>query len=89
MRRSLNGVVLAALAVVAIVLASMAMFVVDPTEQALILRFGQPVRDLIGAPGLYFKWPFIDTVVYIDKRILALEDERAGGAGVRQPAPGG
>ena len=76
MRRSVNGVVLAALAVVAIVLASMATFIVDPTEQALILRFGQPVRDLIGAPGLYFKWPFIDTVVYIDKRILALEDER-------------
>ena len=49
------------------------LFVVDPTEQALILRFGQPVRDLIGAPGLYFKWPFIDTVVYIDKRILALD----------------
>ena len=54
----------------------MSMFVVDPTEQALVLRFGQPVRDLIGAPGLYFKWPFIDTVVYIDKRILALDNER-------------
>ena len=53
-----------------------ALFTVDPTEQALVLRFGQPVRDLIGAPGLYVKWPFIDTVVYIDKRILALDDER-------------
>ena len=30
------------------------------------------MRDLIGAPGLYFKWPFVDAVVYIDKRILAL-----------------
>src|SRR5208337_3744914 len=76
MIRSLNGVVLAVLAVVVIVLASMSMFVVDPTEQALVLRFGQPIRELIGAPGLYFKWPFIDTVVYIDKRILALDDER-------------
>src|SRR5260370_7994848 len=54
----------------------MATFIVDPNEQALILRFSKPVRDIIGAPGLYFKWPFIDTVVYIDKRILALEDER-------------
>ena len=67
----------------------MSTFVVDPTQQALVLRFGQPVRDLIGAPGLYFKWPFVDTVVYIDKRILALDDERAGGAGVRQPAARG
>jgi modulator of FtsH protease HflC len=75
MKRSLNGLVLAAIAIVAIIIASMTMFVVNPTEQALVLRFGQPVRDLIGAPGLYFKWPFVDTVVYIDKRILALDSE--------------
>jgi modulator of FtsH protease HflC len=75
MMRSLNGVVLAAIAVAAIVLATMATFIVTPTEQALVLRFGQPVRDLIGAPGLYFKWPLVDTVVYIDKRILALDSE--------------
>jgi membrane protease subunit HflC len=75
MKRSLSGVGVAALAVVMIILASMSMFVVDPTEQALVLRFGQPIRDLIGAPGLYFKWPFVDTVVYIDKRILALDSE--------------
>jgi modulator of FtsH protease HflC len=76
MNRQISGLVVAIVAVAAIVLASMSMFVVDPTEQALVLRFGQPVRDLIGAPGLYFKWPFIDTVVSIDKRILALDNER-------------
>jgi modulator of FtsH protease HflC len=76
MNRSLSGFALAIIAVVAIVIASMSMFVVNPTQQALILRFGQPIRDLIGAPGLYFKWPFIDNVVYIDKRILALDNER-------------
>ncbi len=73
---SLSGLAIAVVAVVALVIALMSTFVVDPTEQALVLRFGQPVRDLIGAPGLYFKWPFIDTVVYIDKRILALDNER-------------
>ena len=41
-----------------------------------MLRFGQPVHDLIGEPGLYVKWPFIDSVVYIDRRILALDNER-------------
>ena len=76
MNRSLSGAMIALIAVAAIILAWMSTFVVDPTEQALVLRFGQPIRDLIGAPGLYFKWPFVDTVVYIDKRILALEDER-------------
>ena len=76
MRRSLSGAAIAIIAVVAIILVWTSTFVVDPTEQALVLRFGQPVRDLVGAPGLYFKMPFIDTAVYIDKRILALDDER-------------
>ena len=76
MKQPLNGFASLLRSSSSIVLASMSMFVVDPTEQALVLRFGQPVRDLIGAPGLYFKWPFVDTVVYIDKRILALDNER-------------
>src|SRR5215472_144289 len=75
MRASANGVVVAVLGAIVLFVAMLSMFIVDPTEQALVLRFGQPIRDLIGAPGLYFKWPFIDTVVYIDKRILALDSE--------------
>ena len=63
-------------AVVIAVLASFSLFTVDPTELALVLRFGEPVRDLINAPGLYARVPFIDSVVYLDKRILALDDER-------------
>ncbi len=72
----MNGAVIAVLAAIVLFVASLSMFIVDPTEQALVLRFGQPIRDLIGAPGLYFKWPLIDAVVYVDKRILALNDER-------------
>ena len=75
MRSPLSGVAIAVIAAVVIALAWMSIFVVDPTEQALVLRFGQPVRDLISAPGLYLKWPLTDTVVYIDKRILALDSE--------------
>ena len=37
MRQPLNGALLAILAIVAIVLAWMSTFVVDPTEQALVL----------------------------------------------------
>jgi membrane protease subunit HflC len=67
----------AIVALVAIaVVANLTLFVVDPTEQALVLRFGQPVGDLIGEPGLHAKAPFVDAVVYIDKRILALDNER-------------
>ena len=69
--------VLAALVVAVLaIIAAFSLFTVDPTELALVLRFGEPVRDLINAPGLYARVPFIDSVVYLDKRILALDDER-------------
>lgn len=69
-------VLAAIIAVIVIVVAAFSLFTVDPTQQALVLRFGEPVRDLIDAPGLYARVPFIDSVVYIDKRILALDNER-------------
>ena len=37
-----------------------------------MVRLGQPVR-VITEPGLNAKIPFIDSVIYIDKRILAIE----------------
>jgi membrane protease subunit HflC len=76
MKSPFTGFVALVLVVAAIIVIDYTFFTVDPTEQALVLRFGQPVRDLIGAPGLYARVPFIDTVVYIDKRILALDNER-------------
>ena len=76
MRNPFNSLGILIAVVVAIVVASYTFFTVDPTEQALVLRFGQPVGDLIGEPGLHAKVPFIDSVVYIDKRILALDNPR-------------
>jgi len=76
MRNPLAGLAVLVLAVVALIVVSGALFTIDPTEQALVLRFGQPVRDLIDAPGLYAKWPFVDSVIYIDKRILDLDESR-------------
>ena len=53
-------------------------FIVRQTEQALVLRFGEPImgRGLITDPGLHFKVPFIETVVYLDNRILDLETSK-------------
>ena len=52
--------------------AAFSVFIVKQTEQAIVLRFGGPVRE-IKDPGLYFKVPFADTVEYFDKRILDLD----------------
>jgi membrane protease subunit HflC len=47
-------------------------FTVAQTEQAIVLRFGEPV-DVVTDPGLHFKAPW-NSVIDIDKRILDLEN---------------
>ena len=47
-------------------------FVVQQTQFALVLRFGQPQRAISEA-GLYFRVPIVDTVITMDKRILELD----------------
>lgn len=72
MRRGIfGGFGLFIIAAVALLL-YLSVFIVDQTQQALVLRFGQVVRP-IEQPGLYYKLPLIDNVEYIDKRILDLD----------------
>jgi modulator of FtsH protease HflC len=49
-------------------------YIVNQTEQALILRFGKPVRTVTEA-GLNFKVPFVDSVEIFDRRIITLNAE--------------
>jgi membrane protease subunit HflC len=71
MSRRTIALVAAALIVVVIV-ATNALFTVDQTEQALVLQFGQP-QQVVRKPGLHSKWPFLQNVVYFDKRLLDVE----------------
>ena len=48
------------------------LFVVQEVKQAIVLQFGDP-KKIITKPGLNFKIPFIQNVVYLDKRILNLD----------------
>jgi membrane protease subunit HflC len=60
--------------------------IVPETKQAVIVRFGKPVRILnryepgkpIGAPGAGISWriPFADQIVWIDKRVLDVDMQR-------------
>ena len=70
-----TGIFVALLAIAAIVVIAASIFTVGQTEQALVLRFGDPVagRGLVTEPGLHFKIPFIENVVLLDKRILDVE----------------
>ena len=64
-----------AVLILILVVAMASVFTVDQTEQAIVLRFGEPVagRGLVTAPGLHFKYPFIENVVFLDNRILVVE----------------
>jgi len=46
------------------------LFVVDETEQAILLQFGRPIGEPITTAGLNFKIPFIQDVRTFDKRVL-------------------
>ena len=50
----------------------LSLFVVKEINQAIVLQFGDPKRIIL-KPGLNFKLPFIQNVVFLDKRILNLD----------------
>ena len=55
----------------AVLVGSFSLYIVNETQQSLILRFGQPIGT-VNQPGLHFKLPFDDVVVY-EKRVLDLD----------------
>ncbi len=44
-------------------------FIVHQTEKAIVVQLGDPLDDTYG-PGLHFKVPFIQNVIYFDARML-------------------
>ncbi|OQW55269.1 MAG: protease modulator HflC [Proteobacteria bacterium SG_bin9] len=73
MKSGISGIVALILLVAAVVIGYSSVFTVDQTQQAIVVRLGEPVR-VVTEPGLNFKAPFVDTVINIDKRILDLEN---------------
>ena len=75
------------LAVLALlVLVVMSFPIVPETKQAVVVRFGKPVRIIndyeptqtIGSPGAGLSWriPFAEEIVWIDKRVLDVDMDR-------------
>jgi membrane protease subunit HflC len=69
----LSGILVAILALIVLFIGYTSLFEVYQTRQAIVVRLGAPVR-VIFEPGLNVKWPLIENVIYIDKRILDLEN---------------
>ena len=63
---------LGSIALLVVFLISTSVYIVNQAEQAIVLQFGRPVR-LVQEPGLKFKIPFIQNVVFYDTRLLNLD----------------
>jgi membrane protease subunit HflC len=72
MRIGFAGGIIAVIVLLLIIVGYGSLFTVYQTKQALVIRLGNPVR-VVSDPGLHVKSPLIDSVIYIDKRILDLE----------------
>ena len=55
------------------IVAFQSIFIVQEINQAIVLQFGNP-KKIYSNAGLKFKLPFIQNVVYLDKRVLNLDN---------------
>ncbi len=68
----LTMVIAGAVVVVLGFIALSSMYTVHQTEQVLVLQFGDP-RRVIKEPGLHFKWPLVENIEKLDRRILGFD----------------
>lgn len=67
-----KGTLLIVLIVAILFLVNLSLFIVDETKQAIVLQFGKPIRA-IKDPGLNWKLPFIQNVVFFEDRLLVYD----------------
>jgi modulator of FtsH protease HflC len=63
------GLILIGIVIVVLIIGGSPVFVVDVTQTAIVVQLGKPVRTVI-EPGLQYKIPFVQNVIYFDKRLL-------------------
>jgi membrane protease subunit HflC len=63
-------VIVGILLIIAVVVVTQALFIVDETNQAVVLQFGDPKTTIQNA-GLAVKIPFIQNVLFFEKRVLS------------------
>lgn len=71
MRSGIKALLLVILAIGIFVMYS-SVFIVNEREKALVIRLGQ-IQRTISDPGLYFKTPIVEELVYVEDRLLFFE----------------
>ena len=70
------GIVVAVIVIVGGIIASSSLFTVNETQQAMVLQFGQ-IKNVITEPGLKVKIPFVQDVVFVERRVLSVSTTRS------------
>lgn len=64
------------IAFIVVILMHATLYIVPQTQQALVLQFGE-IKKTVTEPGLNAKLPFVQNVLFFDKRILDFEAQPA------------
>ncbi len=67
-----NLVIAGVIVILALIVISQTLYVVQETEQVVVTRFGD-VKSVHTSPGLYVKAPFVDTITSYDRRLLRID----------------
>ena len=67
-----NLVIAGVIVILALIVISQTLYVVQETEQVVVTRFGD-VKSVHTSPGLYTKAPFVDTITSYDRRLLRID----------------
>ena len=71
MRSGIKALLLVILAIGTFVVYS-SVFIVNEREKALVIRLGE-IQRTVSEPGLYFKTPIVEELVYVEDRLLFFE----------------
>ncbi|MBE7637890.1 protease modulator HflC [Sneathiella sp. P13V-1] len=70
------SIILAIIVVALGIVGASSLFTVDERQQAMVMRFGK-VDKIITEPGLQYKIPFVQNVIFVEKRVLAVNASRS------------
>lgn len=70
MKKSIQLLLLATFAIFILIATFSSAYILPEGRQAIITQFGRPIGHPITEAGLHFKMPFIQSIQYVDKRIL-------------------
>ena len=69
MKKKIFGTTAAIIVLLAVFVLAQCFYTVSPDKYANTVRFSKTVNT-VSQPGLYFKLPFVDNVIYFPKQVL-------------------